>query len=124
MSQNKQLQKEGVFYCGSDVKHQILYVMGNKDTKTYHIHVVKWNGTEWKHYIHLRDYLNVNVNMALQYQELKEELESKYADDRISYAKGKKDMINIFWTANKFSLAEALVLMLEYYLRKVTMTGR
>lgn len=64
------------------------------DTRTHHIHIVKWNGTEWKNYIHFRDYLNANENMALMYQNLKEELESKYADDRAAYTRGKKDMID------------------------------
>ena len=97
MSYNEQLQKEGIFYRGSDVEHQVLYVMGDmeKDIRTHHIHVVKWNGTEWKNYIHFRDYLNANENMALQYQKLKEELESKYADDRIACTNGKQDMIDI-----------------------------
>ena len=94
---NEQLENEGIFFRGSDVEHQVLYVMGDmeKDIRTHHIHVVKWNGTEWKNYIHFRDYLNANENMALQYQKLKEELESKYADDRIAYTNGKQDMIDI-----------------------------
>ena len=48
MSYNEQLQKDGIFYRGSDVENQILYVMGDmeKDIRTHHIHVVKWNGTE------------------------------------------------------------------------------
>ena len=73
------------FNRGSDVESQLLYVMGDMegDTRTHHIHVVKWNETEWKNYIHFRDYLNANENVALQYQKLKEELESKYADDRV-----------------------------------------
>ena len=84
MSYNEQLQKDGIFYRGSDVENQILYVMGDmeKDIRTHHIHVVKWNGTEWRNYIHFRDCLNANENMALQYQRVKEELESKYADNR------------------------------------------
>ena len=45
------------------------------DIRTHHIHIVKWNGTEWKNYIHFRDYLNANENVALQYEKLKEELE-------------------------------------------------
>ena len=36
-----------------------------------------------------------NENMALQYQKVKEELESKYADNRGLYTKGKKDIIDI-----------------------------
>ena len=97
MLHNEQLQKEGIFYRGSDVERQLLYVMGDmeKDIRTHLIHVVKCNVTEWKKYIHFRDYLNDNENMALQYQKVKEELESKYADDRVAYTNGKQDMIDI-----------------------------
>lgn len=37
MSYNEQLQKDGIFYRGSDVEDQILYVMGDmkKDIRTY-----------------------------------------------------------------------------------------
>lgn len=31
----------------------------------------------------------------MQYQKLKEELESKYADDRVAYTNGKQDMIDV-----------------------------
>lgn len=48
-----------------------------------------------ENYIHFRDYLNANENMALQYQKVKEELESKYADDRVAYTNGKQEMIDI-----------------------------
>ena len=97
MLHNEQLRQVGIFYRGSDVERQLLYVMGDmeNDTRTHHIHIVKWNGTEWKNYIHFRDYLNDNENMALQYQKVKEELESKYADDRVAYTNGKQDMIDL-----------------------------
>ena len=86
MLHNEQLQKEGIFYRGSDVEYQILYVMGDmeKDIRTHHIHVVKWNGTEWKNYIHFRDCLNANENIALQYERVKEELESKFQNKGIA----------------------------------------
>ena len=96
MSHNELLQKKGIFYRGSDAEHHILYVMGDmeKDIRTHYIHVVKWNGTEWKNYIRFRDYLNANEKVTLQYQKLKKELESKYADNRVAYTNGKKDMID------------------------------
>ena len=96
MLHNEQLHKEGIFYRGSDVEHQLLYAMGNmeNDTRTHHIHIVKWNGTEWKNYIHFRDYLHANENMALQYEKLKEEMKHKYADDRVAYTNSKQNMIN------------------------------
>ena len=71
----------GIFYRGSDVECQLLYVMGDMeaDIRTHHIHIVKWNWTEWKNYIHFWEYLNVNENVVLQYENLKEEMESKRA---------------------------------------------
>ena len=48
----------------------------------------------------IRDYLNANENVALQYQKLKQELESKYADDRVTYTNGKQDMIDIILNCN------------------------
>lgn len=79
-----------------DVECQLLYVMGDMeaDIRTHHIHIVKWNGTEWKNYIHFIDYLKANENMALQYENLKEEMEGKYADDRVAYTNNKQNMIN------------------------------
>ena len=52
MLHNEQLRQVGIFYRGSDVERQLLYVMGDmeNDTRTHHIHIVKWNGTEWKNY--------------------------------------------------------------------------
>lgn len=95
MSHNEQLQQEGIFYRGSDLECQLLYVMGDMENniRTHHIHVMKWNGTEWKNYIHFRDYLNANEKVALQYQKVKEELQSKYSTDRVAYTNGKRNMI-------------------------------
>ena len=97
MLHNEQLQNGRNLLSWFDVEYQILYVMGDmeKDIRTHHIHVVKWNGTEWKNYIYFRDCLNANENIALQYERVKEELESKYADDRVAYTNGKQEMIDI-----------------------------
>ena len=96
MLHNEQLRRKGIFYQDSDVECQLLYVMGDMeaDIRTHHIHIVKWNGTEWKNYIHVRYYLKANENMALQYENLKEEMEGRYADDRVAYTNNKQNMIN------------------------------
>ena len=88
------LKRHNILLHEEVVAGQMFFVIENGDIRTHHIHVVKWNGTEWKNYIHFRDYLNANENVALQYEKLKEELESKYADDRVAYTKGKQNMIN------------------------------
>ena len=96
MLHNEQLRRKGIFYQDSDVECQLLYVMGDMeaDIRTHHIHIVKWTGTEWENYIHFIDYLKANENMALQYENLKEEMEGKYADDRVAYTNNKQNMIN------------------------------
>ena len=54
------LKESGFIFRGEDVPGQVLFVKGNfeEDLQTHHIHVVKWNGSEWNNYINFRDYLN------------------------------------------------------------------
>ena len=54
------LKQYGIVFRGEDVAGQLLFVMGDfeKNTRTHHIHVVRWNGAEWNNYINFRDYLN------------------------------------------------------------------
>ena len=49
-------QFEGIVFRGEDVAGQLLFVMGDfeKDTRTHHIHVVRWNSAEWNNYINFR----------------------------------------------------------------------
>ena len=46
----KRLEEHDFVFRGEDVAGQMLFVMGDfeKDTRTHHIHAVKWNGTEWR----------------------------------------------------------------------------
>lgn len=93
---NDELEQREIYFRGSDIDGQLLYVMGDfeKDIRTHHIHVVIRNGKEWNDYVNFRDSLNNNPNVASQYQKLKEELESKYANDRNAYTQGKQEMID------------------------------
>ena len=105
---NEKLQCEGIIYRGSDVDRQLLYVVGDieKDTRTHHIHVVKYNGAEWNNYIYFRDYLNENNDVALEYQRLKEELEDKYSNDRVAYTEGKQRFIDRILSRRKILILE------------------
>jgi GrpB-like predicted nucleotidyltransferase (UPF0157 family) len=64
-----------------------------KDIRTHHIHVVEWNSIAWHHYIHFRDYLNAHPSIAKEYNDLKENLASAFADDRQRYTAGKQAWI-------------------------------
>ena len=51
------LRENNFIFRGKDVSGQVLFVKGDfdKDFRTHHIHVVKWNGKEWNNYINFRD---------------------------------------------------------------------
>lgn len=89
------LNKNNYIFRGEDVPEQLLLVKGDfeKDIRTHHIHVVKWNGTEWNNYIDFRDYLNAFPEKATKYDECKQDLAKKFPDDRIRYTEGKKNLI-------------------------------
>lgn len=91
----KLLEEHGFIFRGEDVEGQLLFVMGDfgKDTRTHHIHVVKWNGTEWNNYINFRDYLNYHPDKAMLYDACKKKLALQFPDDRGSYTAGKQELI-------------------------------
>ena len=91
----KRLEEHRFIFRGEDVAGQMLFVMGDfeKDTRTHHIHAVKWNGTEWNNYINFRDYLNCHPDQAMLYDACKKKLALQFPDDRRSYTEGKQEFI-------------------------------
>lgn len=91
----KLLKQHDFVFRGEDVVGQMLFVMGNfdDDTRTHHIHVVKWNGREWNNYINFRDYLNSNPDKAMLYDTCKKNLASEFPKDREKYTAGKQELI-------------------------------
>ena len=91
----KLLEEHRFVFRGEDVAGQMLFVMGDfeKDTRTHHIHAVKWNGTEWKNYINFRDYLNCHPDKAMLYDACKKKLALQFSGDRRGYTQGKQHCI-------------------------------
>lgn len=91
----KELHSAGIVFRGEDIEGQLLFVIGDfkKDTRSHHIHVVKWNGEEWSNYINFRDYLNADRDAAREYSRLKKTLMKEYPNNRLLYTEGKKKMI-------------------------------
>lgn len=89
------LKNRQYIFRGEDVPGQILFVKGDfeKDIRTHHIHVVKWNGVEWKSYINFRDYLNAFPEKAEAYDMCKLNLAKQFPQNRISYTKGKQKLV-------------------------------
>lgn len=74
---------------------QLLFVMGDfaADTRTHHIHVVKWDSSEWFNYLNFRDYLNANDAAAKEYEAVKKRLAAEFPADRDAYLAGKGDVV-------------------------------
>lgn len=91
----KALEQRNIIYRGQDIPGQLLFVMGDfaRDTRTHHIHVVKWNSLAWNHYIFFRDYLNAFPEKAKLYDICKQSLACQFPTDRERYTAGKQELI-------------------------------
>lgn len=87
------LKQHQFIFRGEAVAGEVLYVMEHGGIRTHHIHIVKWNGTEWNHYLNFRDYLNAFPEKARLYDACKQQLAAQFPNDRKSYTAGKEEMI-------------------------------
>ena len=90
------LAEIGVIYRNADQPGQQLFVMGDfeKEIRTHHVHVVEVSNSAWRNYILFRDYLNAHPEKAVLYDELKQRLFIRYADNRGAYTAGKQELIS------------------------------
>ena len=91
---NPELEKHGFIFRGQDLPNQYLYVCGDADSRTHHIHVVLQNSIYWNNYVNMRDYLNCHEEDARAYSELKERLAGEYPEDRNTYTEKKSVLID------------------------------
>ena len=89
------LEGRGFVFRGADVPGQILLVKGDmeKDLRTHHIHVVRWDGPAWHDYLDLRDYLTAFPQKAGEYAACKRELAARFPADRRRYTAGKRKTV-------------------------------
>lgn len=83
---------------------QVFFSAGDfeNDIRTHHIHVVEYEGMEWRNYLNFKSYLNHHLGIARQYEALKQELAAKCATDREVYTARKAEFI-------KYTLRKAMV---------------
>ena len=91
---NPVLEENGFIFRGQDVPNQYLYVCGDADSRTHHIHVVLCYSIYWNNYVNMRDYLNSHEEDAREYSELKKRLAAEYPEDRNTYTEKKSALIN------------------------------
>ena len=79
---------------GGDDGGHLFVKCSEPDIRTHHIHIVQTNDIQWDNYLYFRDKLNSDRQLAVHYNNLKEQLENKYKDNREEYTKAKNDFIN------------------------------
>ena len=94
MKYKDELALHKIIFRGEDNPGQLLFIIGDDDIRTHHIHFVPWAGEAWQNYIAFRDYLCSNPEAAKAYDELKLRLSSMYSGDRKTYTASKASFIN------------------------------
>ena len=96
-------------HVSQDEDHLFFSCVGDEENvRTHHVHVVPYGENRWVSYVALRDYLKNDASAAKEYERLKEELASKYPEDRSAYTEAKKEFLH-------FATRKAVV---KYYLGK------
>ncbi|MCG3221550.1 MAG: GrpB family protein [Candidatus Heimdallarchaeota archaeon] len=88
------LQKIGYKYRGEQgIPDRHLFVKGDEESRTHHMHMMDNTSDEWKKHILFKDYLRQNPLEAKQYSELKKKLVIEFEFDREKYTDGKEEFI-------------------------------
>ena len=90
----RELERRGIHFCpGSSLPGELLFVIGEGELRTHHIHVVRWGGPRWTGYLNFRDYLIAHPERAACYEACKQELARRYPGDRGRYTAGKEPLV-------------------------------
>ena len=86
------LEQLGYSYKGENgIPRRHYFVKGNP--RTHHLHMLEATSEEWKHHLLFRDYLCGNAEAAQAYASLKQQLATRFANDREAYQSGKESFI-------------------------------
>ena len=90
----KFLEEKGYEYRGEQgIPDRHLFVKGDEEYRTHHIHVMVNTSYEWKKHILFRDYLRKHPSEVKHYSELKKRLAAEFKLDREKYTNGKEEFI-------------------------------
>lgn len=82
----------GVAYMhvpGAGSEERLVFLRGRGTPRAFHVHVVLFDGAEWRRHIIFRDWLNLHPALAKEYEALKVDLAERFANDREAYTAGK-----------------------------------
>ncbi len=90
-----EIERLGYTFVDSADQNERLFSrrVGDGETVTCHLHVVRYGSPEWRDYLAFRDYLKGRPDVAREYEAKKRELASTYPEDRAAYTNGKAELI-------------------------------
>ena len=86
-------EKEPYSIKEDSVSDEILIRKGSEDNRTHFIHVMEVDSKRYKDTIIFRNYLRSNKDVLREYEDLKNKLAEKYAEDRKMYTASKNEFI-------------------------------
>jgi len=60
-----------------------------------HVHVVDYDGEQWRNYLRLRDLLRRSPAARARYEAVKQQLVGEFGDDRTAYTDGKTNIVQV-----------------------------
>ena len=87
------LAAQGIIFRKREFGEQLLYVIGEGEVRTHHIHVLCSGDPAWRNYNLFRDYLNAAPEAEARYTALKRALGAACAGNREAYTQGKAPLI-------------------------------
>ena len=75
-------------------KDEVLIRRGPEENRTHFIHISEKTSPRFNNYLKFRDYMREHADARDEYEQLKQELAMKYADDRKSYTAAKAEFIS------------------------------
>ena len=88
------LEALGYQYFGDRYgKDDFLFVKGNEESRTHHIHMPTHLGLEWTTMLRFRDYLIASPEAQQRYSDLKRRLYRQHSGNRMAYTAGKDAFI-------------------------------
>lgn len=77
-----------------ETKGEILARKGAPECRTHYIHIQLIDSNYWKEFVYFKQYLLDHPETVREYQELKEDLSVKYANERKKYTAAKNEFIS------------------------------
>ena len=81
------------FRDDNGVKGEYLVRKGREDARTHFIHIIEDKSERYENFVYFKAYLESHKEKVEEYSKLKEELSSKYSDDRKMYTARKNEFI-------------------------------